>query len=323
MKAIVIDRYGSPDVLQLKDVDKPIAEADEVLVRVRAAGVNRADCFIMAGRPYVFRLAIGLLRPKFSGLGANLAGVVEAAGANVTRFRPGDEVFGEVSPGACFAEYACVPENGLELKPSNLDFEQAAAVPMAALTALQALRDKGHIEAGQKVLINGASGGVGTFAIQIAKSFDAEVTGVCSTANAELVRSLGADHVIDYTREDFTEGDERYDLMLDNVGNRSLLECRRVLKPDATYIPNGGPDGRWLGPAAHLIKTMLLAPFVSQKVVSLLETVNPDDLHFLKDLIEAQKITSVIDRTYPLAEVPEALHHLQTHHARGKLVIVV
>ncbi len=323
MKAIVIDRYGSPDVLQLKDVDKPIAEADEVLVRVRAAGVNRADCFIMAGRPYVFRLAIGLLRPKFSGLGANLAGVVEAAGANVTRFRPGDEVFGEVSPGACFAEYACVPENGLELKPSNLDFEQAAAVPMAALTALQALRDKGHIEAGQKVLINGASGGVGTFAIQIAKSFDAEVTGVCSTANVELVRSLGADHVIDYTREDFTEGDERYDLMLDNVGNRSLLECRRVLKPDATYIPNGGPDGRWLGPAAHLIKTMLLAPFVSQKVVSLLETVNPDDLHFLKDLIEAQKITSVIDRTYPLAEVPEALHHLQTHHARGKLVIVV
>ncbi len=323
MKAIVIEGYGLPDILQLKDVDKPAPGAGDVLVQVRAAGVNRADCFIVAGRPYVFRLATGLFKPKFSGLGANLAGVVEAVGGNVTRFRPGDEVFGEVSPGACFAEYACVRENGLELKPSNLDFEQAAAVPMAALTALQALRDKGRIQAGQKVLINGASGGVGTFAVQIAKAFGAQVTGVCSKANAELVRSLGADHVVDYTRDDFTEGDEQYDLMLDNVGNRSLLECRRVLKPNAIYIPNGGPDGRWLGPAAHLIKTMLLAPFVSQKVVSLLETVNSDDLHTLKDLIEAEKITPIVDRTYPLTEVPDALHHLQTHHARGKLVIVV
>lgn len=323
MKAIVIDRYGSPDVLQLKEIAKPAMGVDDVLVRVRAAGVNIADCYISSGRPYVMRLATGLFRPKINGLGANLAGVVEAVGDSVTRFHPGDEVFGEVSPGACFAEYACVPENGLELKPANLNFEQAAAVPMAALTALQALRDKGRIQAGQKVLINGASGGVGTFAIQIAKAFSTEVTGVCSTANVELVRSLGADHVIDYTRDDFTEGDERYDLMLDNVGNRSLLECRRVLKPDATYIPNGGPDGRWLGPAAHLLKTMMLSPFVSQKVVSLLETANPADLHFLKELIEGGKLTPVIDRIYPLTEVSDALRHLQTHHARGKLVITI
>jgi NADPH:quinone reductase-like Zn-dependent oxidoreductase len=323
MKAITIDRYGSPDVLRLEDIDKPAVGADDVLVRIRAAGANIADCYIMTGRPYIMRLATGLFKPKVNGLGANFAGQVEAVGESVTRFAPGDEVFGEVSMGACFAEYTCAKEDGLAPKPANLTFEQAAAVPMAALTALQALRDKGHIEAGQKVLINGASGGVGTFAVQIAKSFGAEVTGVCSTPNVEMVKSLGADHVIDYTREDFTEGDERYDLMLDNVGNRSLLKCRRVLKPDAIYISNGGPDGRWLGPAAHLLKTLMLSPFVSQKVTPLLETANADDLHTLKDLIEAKRITPIIDRTYPLTEVPEALRHLQTHHARGKIVITL
>jgi len=323
MKAITIDRYGSPDVLRLQEIDTPVPGAGDVLVRVHAAGANRADGFIMTGRPYVMRLATGLVKPKVNGLGANLAGVVQAVGQSVTRFKPGDEVFGEVEMGACFAEYACAPDDGLELKPANLTFEQAAAVPMAALTALQALRDKGRITAGQKVLINGASGGVGTFAVQIAKSFVAEVTGVCSTANVELVQSLGADRVIDYTRDDFTEANDRYDLMLDNVGNHSLLKCRRVLKPNATYIPNGGPDGRWLGPAAHLLKTMMLSPFVSQKVVSLLETANPADLRTLKDLIEADKLTPVIDRTYPLTETPEALRYLQTHRARGKVVITI
>ena len=323
MKAIKIDRYGSPDVLKFADVDRPAVGAGDVLVRVRAAGVNRADGFILTGRPYVMRLATGLLKPKSSGLGADLAGVVKAVGQDVTRFRPADEVFGEVSMGACFAEYARAPEDVLAPKPANLTFEQAAAVPMAALTALQLLRDGGRIEAGQKVLINGASGGVGTFAVQIARSFDAVVTGVCSTPNVELVRSLGADRVIDYTRENFTEGDERYDLMLDNVGNRSLRQCRRVLAPDATYISNGGRDGRWLGPAAHLIQTLILSPFVSQKVTSLLETANADDLGILKDLIEAGKVMPVIDRTYPLAETAAALRHLQTHRARGKIVITI
>jgi len=323
MKAITIEKYGVPDVLRLEEIDKPTPGAEEVLVRVRAAGANIADCYISRGRPYVMRLATGLFKPKTHGLGANFAGVVEAVGQNVTRFKPGDEVFGEVSMGACFAEYTCAPEDGLELKPANLTFEQAAAVPMSALTALQALRDKGHIAAGQKVLINGASGGVGTFAVQIAKSFDAEVTGVCSTKNVELIRSLGADHVVDYTREDFTGSDVRYDLMFDNVGNHSLLQCRRILKPDATYISNGGPAGRWLGPAAHLLKTMMLAPFVSQKVTSLLEAANPADLRTLKDLLEAEKITPFVDRTYPLAETREALRYLQTRHARGKVVITI
>ncbi len=323
MKAIVYEKYGSPDVLQLREIDKPVGNDDDVLVRVRAAGANYADWRIMRGTPYIMRMATGLLRPKNNGLGADLAGQVEAVGKNVTRFRPGDEVFGEVSMGACFAEYTCASEDVLGLKPANLTFEQAAAVPMAANTALQLLRDGGRIRSGQKVLINGASGGVGTFAVQIAKSFGAEVTGVCSTRNVDLVRSIGADQVIDYTREDFTRSGRRYDLMLDNVGNRSLSECRRALASNGTYISNGGPDGRWLGPAAHMLKTLVLSPFVRQKVVSRLERQNAEDLSYLKGLLEAGKVTPVIDRTYPLNEVPEAIRYLEEGHTRGKIVITV
>ena len=323
MKAITLDKYGPPDVLQFREIDKPAVNADEVLVRIRAAAVNPCDNYIMTGRPYIMRPATGLLRPKTRGLGADLAGQVEAVGENVTRFRAGDQVFGELSPGASFAEYASASENVLGLMPVNLTFEQAAAVPMAALTALQGLRDKGRLQPGQKVLINGASGGVGTFAVQIARSLGAEATGVCSTKNVDMVRSIGADHVIDYTREDFTRGDQRYDLILDNVGNHSLLECRRVMTPHGIYIPNGGPSGRWLGPAAHMLKTLVLSPFVSQKVVSFVETSNTQDLHDLKELIEAGKVAPVIDRTYPLSEVPQALRYLKEGHARGKVVITV
>jgi NADPH:quinone reductase-like Zn-dependent oxidoreductase len=324
MKAIVLNKYGTPDTLRLQEMDKPVVTGDnDVLIRICAAGVNRSDCFILSGTPYIMRLATGMFRPKADGLGADLAGVVEAIGTNVTRFRPGDEVFGEVSRGTCFAEYICVSEGVLNLKPANLTFEQAAAVPMAALTALQALRDKGRLQSGQRVLVNGASGGVGTFAVQIAKSLGAEVTGVCSPRNVEMVRSLGAAHVIDYTREDFTRGRQRYDLMLDNVGNRSLLECRRVLAARATYISNGGSKGRWLGPVAHLLASLILSPFVSQKVISLLEKPNREDLHLLKGLIETGKIAPVIDRTYRLNEVSEALRYLKEGHARGKVVVTI
>ena len=323
MKAITFEKYGSPDVLQLREVDKPVVGDDDVLVRVRAASINPCDKYAMRGRPYIMRVAWGMFRPKNNSLGADLAGQVEAIGRNVTRFRPGDEVFGEIYPGASFAEYTCLPEDALGLKPANLTFEQAAAVPVAGLTALQGLRDKGKVQPGQKVLINGASGGVGTFAVQIAKSLGAEVTGVCSSRNVEMVRSIGADHVIDYTREDFTRGRQRYDLMLDNVGNHSLRECRRVLASDATYISNGGPDGRWLGPATHLLKTLALAPFVSQKVLTWVQTTSTEDLHYMKDLLEAGKVTPVIDRQHTLSEAPEALRYLEEGHVRGKVVITI
>ena len=323
MKAITFDRYGSPDVLRVQEIDKPVVNDDDVLVRIRAAGANYADWRIMRGTPYIMRIATGLLKPRNNGLGADLAGQVDAVGKNVTRFGPGDEVFGVVSMGACFAEYICASQDVLGPKPANLTMEQAAVVPMAALTALQGLRDAGRIQPGQKVLINGASGGVGTFAVQIAKSFGAEVTGVCSTPNVDMVRSIGAEKVIDYTREDFTRGEQRYDLMLDNVGNRSLSECRRVLAPDGTYVSNGGPDGRWLGPAAHLLKTLMLSPFVSQKVATFLQRSSAEDLDYLKELLEAGKVTPVIDRTYLLSEVPEAIRYLEEGHARGKIVITV
>ncbi len=333
MKAITFDRYGSPDVLQLQEIDKPVVKDGDVLVRVRAASANPYDWHMMTGRPYFMRMQSGLLKPKINGLGADLAGQVEAVGKNVTRFRPGDEVFGEVDvevPGkpaleiGSFAEYVCVSEDSVEQKPANLTFEEAAAVPMAGFTALQGLRDIGQLQPGQKVLINGASGGVGTFAVQIAKSFGAEVTGVCSTRNVDMVRSIGADQVIDYTREDFTRSGQRYDLMLDNVGNRSLSECRRVLNPKGVYLLSfGRPDRRWLGPLVQLLGAVLLSPFVSQKLVTWVAKLSKEDLLVLKELIEAGKVTPVIDRTYPLNETPEAIRYLEEGHARGKVVITV
>ncbi len=333
MKAIVLCKYGSPDVLELKEVDKPVAADDDVLVRVRAASVNPYDWHNMTGLPYVMRMLTGLLRPKQNRMGADLAGVVEAVGKNVTRFRPGDEVFGEVDgevpgqpmlePGS-FAEYVCVSEDSVVLKPANLTFEQAGAAPMVGLTSLIAMLEQGHVEAGQKVLINGASGGVGTFAVQIAKSLGAEVTGVCSTRNENMVRSLGADRVIDYTHEDFTRSGLRFDLMLDNVGNRSPSECRRVLNPKGIYLSSFGlPERLWVGPLAELFKMSVLSPFVSQKMGSLNVSRTRERLLVLKDLLEDGKVTPVIDRTYPLSEVPDAMRYLEEGHARGKVVITV
>jgi NADPH:quinone reductase-like Zn-dependent oxidoreductase len=314
MKAIVYERYGSPDILELRDVEKPSVTDDGVLVRIRAASTNPYDWHFMRGKPLFTRLMFGLFRPKDHRLGADLAGEVEAVGKDVTRFRPGDSAFGEGA--GAFAEYACVPERWLARKPTNLTFEQAAAVPMAANTALQGLRDGGRIQAGQKVLIHGASGGVGTFAVQIAKSFGAEVTGVCSTKNVEMVKKIGADHVVDYTRDDFTRGETRYDLMLDTIGDRSLRACRRVLAQKAVYVFIGGR-------MSHLASTMLARPFVSQDVKAVVAKRSSADLEFLAGLIEAGKVAPVIDRTYPLSEVPAAIRYLEGGHARGKIVITV
>jgi NADPH:quinone reductase-like Zn-dependent oxidoreductase len=322
MKAIVYDKYGPPDVLELKEIDKPVVNDDEVLVRVHAASVNPYDWHFMTGLPYFARLQFGLLKPKRNTLGADVAGSVEAVGKGVTRFQPGDEIFG-IGAGA-LAEYVCVSEDSVALNPANLTFEQAAGVPLAAGTALQGLRDKGQIQAGHKVLINGASGGVGTFAVQIAKAFGAEVTGVCSTRNVDMVRSIGADHVIDYTHEDFAQGGERYDLMFDNVGNRSPSECRRVLTPKGVYLASfGQPEHRWLGPLAQLLRMLVMSRFVSQKMTTFTAKESKEDLVFLKELIEAGKVTPVIDRTYPLSEVPEAIRYLEEGHARGKVVITI
>ena len=314
MKAIVYERYGSPDVLELRDVDKPGVADDGVLVRIRAASANPYDWHFMRGKPYFTRLMFGLLKPRAHGFGADLAGEVEVVGKDVTRFRPGDAVFGEGA--GAFAEYACVPERSLAKKPANLTFEQAAAVPMAGVTALQGLRDSGKIRAGQKVLVLGASGGVGTFAVQIAKAFGAEVTGVCSTKNVEMVRKIGADHVVDYTRDDFTRSGVCYDLLLDTIGNRSLRECRRVLSPKAVYVHVGGR-------MARVLELPIVSPFVSQNLVQLIAKRNKDDLEILSGLIEAGKIAPVIDRAYPLNEVPEAIGYLEEGHARGKIVITV
>ena len=330
MKAVVFGTYGSPDVLELTEIRKPVAGDDEVLVRVRAASVNPADWHFMRGLPYVARLVFGVRRPRRATVaGSDMAGQVEAAGANVKRFRPGDEVFGltrgpdrpGAGTGGC-AEYAGVPAGFLQLKPANLTFGQAAAVPLAALTALQALRDTGQLQPGQKVLINGASGGVGTFAVQIAKSFGAEVTGVCSTRNLDMIRSIGADQVIDYTREDFTTSGRRYDLILDTA-DRSLSDCRRALTPKGTLVVIGGSAGRWIDGLGRAYKARLLSPFVSQRLRSFLTKPSAEDLAVLKELIEAGKITPVIDRTYPLNEAPEAIRYLETGHARGKIVISV
>jgi NADPH:quinone reductase-like Zn-dependent oxidoreductase len=323
MKAIVFDRYGAPDVLALRDIEKPAVKDNEVLVRIVAGGANPADWRMMRGHPYLLRLAWGLRRPRtVTVLGSDMAGLVEAVGKDVTGFRPGDEVYAEVDLGG-FAEYISFREDRLALKPANLSFEQAAAVPMTGLTALQGLRDPGRIQAGQGVLINGASGGIGTMAVQLAKAFGADVTGVCSTVNVGLVRSIGADRVIDYTREDFTRAAPRYDLILDTVGNHSLAAFRRALVPRGTLVITGGGGGRWLGPAAQVLSAVMSSPFVRERLVPVYGRPGGDDLNVLKGIIEAGKVTPVIDRTYPLDDVPEAIGYLERRHARGKVVIAV
>jgi len=320
MKAIVYRCYGSTDVLEFEDVEKPAPADDEVLVKVVAASVNPLDWHFMRGTPYLLRLMSGLGAPDYTGLGVDFAGTVEAVGSNVKRFKPGDEVFG--GGNGAFAEYLTVGEDGpLAMKPANLSFGQAASVPIAALTALQALRDTGKLEPGQKVLINGASGGVGTFAVQIAKSFGAEVTGVCSTRNVEMVRSIGADHVFDYTKEDYTESGQRYDLIIDMVGNHSLSANRRVLTPEGIFVIVGGGKGNWLGPMMNPIKALLMSPFVDQEFVMILAQLHQDDLAILGDLMQAGKVTPVIDRRYPLSEVPAALRYSEEGHAQGKIII--
>jgi NADPH:quinone reductase-like Zn-dependent oxidoreductase len=322
MKAIVYYNYGTPDVLKYKEIEKPTAGDDEVLVRVRATSVNPLDWHFMRGTPYFVRIMTGLRRPKVTRLGVDVAGQVEAVGRNVTQFKPSDEVFGTCR--GAFAEYACTSESALVMKPDNVTLEQAASVPIAAFTALQGLRDKGQIQPGQRVLINGAAGGVGTFAVQIAKSFGADVTGVCSTRNVDMVRSLGADRVIDYTQEDFTKSGQRYDLILDSVGNHSLLACRRVLNPKGIYIAVGGPSGRWMiGPLASAITALVLSRFVNQKFVTFIAKRSKEDLTMMHDLMEAGKVTPVIDKRYRLSEVPEAIRYLEEGHARGKVVITL
>jgi NADPH:quinone reductase-like Zn-dependent oxidoreductase len=323
MKAIVQDVYGSADVLELRDIDKPEVGDNEVLVRVHAAGVDRGVWHLMTGQAYLIRLVgYGIRRPKNPVRGREVAGRVEAIGKDVTRFRPGDEVMG-VCEGS-FAEYARAREDRLAAKPANLTFEQAAAVPISASTALQALRDQGRIQPGQKVLIIGASGGVGTYAVQLAKAFGAEVTGVCSTAKVDLVRSIGADHVIDYTRQDFADGGQVYDLILDIGGNRSLSHLRRALTRQGTLVLVGGEGGgRWIGGMDRQVRALAISPFVRQRLRMFVAREHYEELQVLTELIEAGKITPVIDRTYPLSEVPEAIRYLQEGQARGKVVITV
>jgi NADPH:quinone reductase-like Zn-dependent oxidoreductase len=321
MKAILQDKYGSPDLLEFRDIDEPVVSDDEVFVRVHAAGLHVGDCFAVRGAPFAIRMVTGLFKPKYGVLGFDVAGKVEAVGNNVQQFQPGDEVFGECN-GAC-AEYVCAKEDKLALKPANLTFEESAAVPTSALAALHALRDVGNVQPRQRVLINGASGGVGTFAVQIAKSFAAEVTGVCSTANVDMVRSIGAEHVIDYTQEDFAQGGTRYDLIFDNVENRSLSDCRRALTRSGTLILNSGTGARGLRFLVRLVKPLVLSPFVRQSLRRYLSVPNHEDLVVLKELVESGKLTPVIDKTYPLGETPAALGYIESGHARGKVVITV
>ena len=321
MQAILYRRYGSPDVLELGEAPTPVPKDGDVLVRVHAAALNPFDWHLVRGHPYLVRATSGWRKPKRNIPGIDVAGVVETVGRDVTRLKAGDEVFGEKSR-SC-AEYVSGPEKLFVLKPANLTMEQAAAVPVASITALQALVDIRHGEPGQKVLINGASGGVGTFAVQLAKAFGAEVTGVCSTRNVELVRSLGADHVIDYTREDLARGTPRYDLIVDNAGNRSLLSMRRVLAPTGTFVGVGAPKGNWVAPIARVAWAQVLSRFGSQTMRFMLTDVTRDDLLFIKELIEAGTVTPVIDRRYPLSEVPDAIRYLETMRARGKVVITM
>jgi NADPH:quinone reductase-like Zn-dependent oxidoreductase len=322
MKAILRRRYGSPDVLALENVEKPTPGAGEVLIKIRAASANPLDWHFMRGTPYFIRMMAGLPQPKVTGLGVDVAGEVEAVGRSVTKFKPGDDVFGACH--GAFAEYACARESSLVIKPDNVRFDQAAAVATAALTALQGLRNEGHIQAGQRVLINGAAGGVGTFAVQIGKAIGADVTGVCSTRNVDMVRSIGADHVVDYRQEDFTKGGQRYDLVLDCIGNHSLSACRRVLQPHGRYVAVGGPSGRWMiGFLARAIVGSVVSRFANQKLSLLLTRPSNEDLVFIRDLMKAGKVTPVIDKRYPLSEVPEAIRYLEQGHARGKVVINV
>src|SRR6059058_4634969 len=324
MKAIVYCDYGLGN-LKLENVEKPVPNDDQILIRVRATSVNPYDWHFIEGTPKIMRLGVGLRKPKDTRLGVDYAGTVEAVGKDVTQFKPGDEVFG--GKGGSFAEYVCVRHDRLiALKPANITFEQAASVDIAGVTALQAVRDKGKVQPGQKVLINGASGGVGTFAVQIAKSFGADVTGVCSTRNVDMVRSLGADHVIDYTKEDFTKSAQRYDAMLDNVPNHSLSECRLILNPTGKYvmIGGGGPnDNRWIGPFGRVIHALAVSPFVSQKMGMMMAELKQSDLTILGDMMQSGKVKPVIDRTYKLSELPEAIRYLEEGHARGKVVITV
>src|SRR5882757_1022304 len=325
MKAIVYCDYGVAN-LKLAEIAKPTPTDDQILVKVHAASVNPLDWHFIEGTPKIMRaLGVGLRKPKDTRLGVDFAGTVETVGKNVTQFKAGDEVFG--GRDGAFAEYVCPrADRAVTLKPANISFEQAASINIAGITALQAVRDKGKVQPGQKVLINGASGGVGTFAVQIAKSFGADVTGVCSTRNLDMVRSLGADHVIDYTKEDFTKSGQHYDAILDNVPNHSLSECRGILTPEGKYvmIGGGGPnDNRWIGPFGRLIQTMVVSPFVSQKMGMMMAELKKSDLTILGDMMQSGKVKPVIDRTYKLSELPEAIRYLEEGHARGKVVITV
>jgi NADPH:quinone reductase-like Zn-dependent oxidoreductase len=325
MKAIVQDAYGSADVLELRDIPKPVPKDNEVLVRVHAAGLHRGDWHVMTGLPYLIRIvvpALGLRRPKVLVRGMDVAGTVAAVGEHVTRFQPGDAVFGWCD--GSFAEYACAPEDHFAPKPANLSFEQAAAVPTSGFAALQGLRDMGEIQPGQKVLVIGAAGAVGLFAVQLAKAFGAQVTGVANTAQVELVRSIGADEVIDYTRDDFADGTRHWDLILDTAGHRSLSQLRRALTPNGTLVIVGSEGrGRWLGGFDRSLRAPVLSRFVGQRLRMLASKPRQEDLQTLRELIEAGKLTPVIDRTYPLREVPEAIRQLEAGHTRGKIVITV
>ncbi|MDP1720040.1 MAG: NAD(P)-dependent alcohol dehydrogenase [Candidatus Nanopelagicaceae bacterium] len=321
MRAVVRNTYGSPDVLEFQEIEKPELTDDGVLVRVRAASINPADLYTLTGRPLLVRMRAGLRQPKNNRLGIDFAGTIEDVGKDVTAFRVGDEVFGGES--GALAEYVCV-RDGFVSKPANLTFEQAAAVPVAAITALQGLRDKGKLQPGQRVLINGASGGVGTFAVQIAKVLGAEVSAVCSPRNVELVRSLGADHVIDYTREDFTRSDRRYDLILDVAGSKPWSQYRRVLNPQATLVIVGAPKGNaLLGPLSHIAKVRLASLRSSQNVLFFIAHINEVDLMVLRELLESGKVKPVIDRRYKWSEMADAFRHLGEGHAQGKIVLTI
>ena len=322
MKAVTYCDFGPPDVLAIESVETPTPTDDQVLVKVRAAAVNPVDWHTMRGTPYIGRIGMGLRRPTSIRLGVDFAGTIVSAGRNVTEFEPGDEVFG--GRNGAFAEYVTVRAAGaVARKPPNVSFEEAAAVPVAAITALQALRDHGALRAGQKVLINGASGGVGTFAVQIAKALGAEVTGVSSARNVALVKSIGADHVIDYTSEDFTKGAQRYDLIVDNVSNHPLSDMRRVLRPGGRYVMVGGPSGRWIDPLPRAFSAIATSWFVKEEMRFFIAQLNKQDLKFLGKLMEAGKVRAVVDRKYPMEEIGEAVRYLETGRARGKVVVMV
>ncbi|KOX18794.1 NADPH:quinone reductase [Saccharothrix sp. NRRL B-16348] len=323
MKAIVQDRYGEPDdVLEFREVDRPEPGERQVLVRVHAAGVNIADWFIMTGIPYVIRLAgYGVRTPKRSVPGTDVAGVVEAVGAAVTRFKPGDEVFGEGT--GTFAEYACADEDRLAAKPAGMTFEEAAGVPLAGVTAVMMLRDAGRLAAGQRLLVNGSSGGIGTYAVQIAKAMGAEVTAVCGPNNVDLVRELGADHVVDYSREDFTRTDERYDAILDHVMNHPFSALLRLLTPTGVLMPNSGTGGKWLGGARHRVKAEVIRPFTRRRLAPLLARTTRADLEVLAGLAESGQLRTVVGRTWPLNDAARAVRHVGDGHARGKVVVTV